>query len=727
MRVNGLMPNQRWVRPVLGNNNAVPATIFGRPNGAEPNLDINGIPTTDLLLKQVRQGWALGDCALLAAIATSAKVDPTIITNRFTSTRHSKDGNYQVNLFTNGAWNEYDVNDYFPTRKTCFGGMISCLCCDKECCCTETETGAQIIDQALWLPLMEKAFCQYLDPQSEQRPHYPILESFDGRVALEALTTCLTEEYKNPPNTASERDVSNFWTVMTESFKQGNILLCGGQIRVNGKGCCIPRMCCWKGKEMQEICCKTIGDCLHAYGIIDLREEGGQRLITILNPHNKNMLEEQTQTITLEYFLEWFDTINICYRFNKGQQFIDALPLDRIHRVNVPKDCHVDWLTVDSTDDASGHASVIVVNETTGEVVQCSQLQDLPLSLKEQDIPDVYTKIGFTAEKETNLLIIPLLSDPLNAAQNFPTCRIAARFIGDQTVEATEVRYPSDTLDLEALRMRTGRIYTWQKVYCNIRRIHLSKTCHEFMKDASAGEIRSMISPIVKNASFTELLMMSTPFKNDFLNNVKRNADYNLYTYKSGLTTFYTVHNTKSEPIKVTLTIKTRKVNRWESINGERLPKPKETAVEKKEAENPDKFYLCKLNVQNGSFCCQHDNVQKLTPLKEYLHTYEAVINPHETKMIAAYSGSMTGFCRDSKASQISGSEFYQGASTPSQILDEDRMSVASLESNLFSATQCKCNTEKIQVDDEGQDWIKISKKWYPLQGCVATPDFWNE
>lgn len=220
--------------------------------------------------KDIQQG-ATGDCALLANIASLAKVNPQAIKDCFVAETKNT---VTVRLFTSGLEDIYDENgEYEDTVSTV-----------KKVHITMQKTSwEQLSLGAAWVRMLEKAFsiyfCKYY--QNDDTAHRIILDALNPSMCMFALTgkptgsidsACLKNE--SGGKAFSSKSYSNerlaLYKRIKKELESGRPVVCGRNLE----------------------CGTTPGlEIRHAFGIIGADEdtpEGwptGYKYITIRNPH----------------------------------------------------------------------------------------------------------------------------------------------------------------------------------------------------------------------------------------------------------------------------------------------------------------------------------------------------------------------------------------------------------------------------------------------------------
>ena len=216
-----------------------------RPNelAENPVVFLNDVSPGD-----VEQG-ALGDCWFLGSLCVvSTHVD--LIHRLFVNTEHVLQyGFVTCQFFKNGEWQQVIVDTRIPYNSG-YGGPIYGHCKDTN---------------EMWIPLLEKAYAKL-------HGGYEILHGGKMTEALVDLTGEASEKYNlKDPDTASLVDSGEFWTMLIKYHKQGNLLGCANAVKNSD------------GEQHQEMASEGIWN-NHAYGILDVREIKGLKLVRIRNP-----------------------------------------------------------------------------------------------------------------------------------------------------------------------------------------------------------------------------------------------------------------------------------------------------------------------------------------------------------------------------------------------------------------------------------------------------------
>lgn len=199
------------------------------PRGA--SLYIDGVHFDDVVQNQ------LGDCFLLASLSAIAAVSPETIERALTA---HPDGTYTVRFYEKqrrGPPTPVDVTIDADLPANRRGALLY---------------GHGRDERELWPALVEKAWASWKGGYSELA-----LGGFAGD-ALEALTGRKAELY-NPVRELESRDL---WKLMVEAHAQGRALVTGtGKAPIEGL---VP---------------------MHMYAVVGVREENGERLVTVRNPY----------------------------------------------------------------------------------------------------------------------------------------------------------------------------------------------------------------------------------------------------------------------------------------------------------------------------------------------------------------------------------------------------------------------------------------------------------
>lgn len=220
---------EQWVRP--------------KDMSENPVLFANGVNPGD-----IQQG-ALGNCWLLGSLCCLA-TSPHLLERLFVNTEHMLDyGFVTCQFFKNGNWQQVIVDTRIPYN-TSYGSPIYAHCKDPN---------------EMWLPLIEKAYAKF-------HKNYENLNKGKMTDALVDLTGEASEKYNLRDAKISPMvESGELWAMMMRFFRQGSLLGCENSV----KG---------QDGEMAE---EMGGDGIwnnHSYGIMDVRDIKGLKLIRIRNP-----------------------------------------------------------------------------------------------------------------------------------------------------------------------------------------------------------------------------------------------------------------------------------------------------------------------------------------------------------------------------------------------------------------------------------------------------------
>ena len=220
---------EQWVRP--------------KDFAENPILFANGISPGD-----VQQG-ALGDCWLLGSLCCLA-TNPPLLERLFVNTEHMLDcGFVTCQFFKNGNWQQVIIDTRLPFNSSCSTPIYG-HCKDIN---------------EMWLPLLEKAYAKL----------HRTYENLNGGKMTDAmvdLTGEASEKYNlRDPKIVPMVDNGELWTMMIRYFRQGSLLGCSNSVKGE------------EGEQNEEIGGDGIWN-NHAYGIMDIRDLKGLKLIRIRNP-----------------------------------------------------------------------------------------------------------------------------------------------------------------------------------------------------------------------------------------------------------------------------------------------------------------------------------------------------------------------------------------------------------------------------------------------------------
>jgi hypothetical protein len=220
---------EQWVRP--------------KDFAENPILFANGISPGD-----VQQG-ALGDCWLLGSLCCLA-TNPPLLERLFVNTEHMLDcGFITCQFFKNGNWQQVIIDTRLPFNSSCSTPIYG-HCKDIN---------------EMWLPLIEKAYAKL----------HKTYENLNGGKMTDAmvdLTGEASEKYNlRDPKIVPMVDSGELWSMMIRYYRQGSLLGCSNSVKGE------------EGEQNEEIGGDGIWN-NHAYGIMDIRDIKGLRLIRIRNP-----------------------------------------------------------------------------------------------------------------------------------------------------------------------------------------------------------------------------------------------------------------------------------------------------------------------------------------------------------------------------------------------------------------------------------------------------------
>ncbi|GMR57848.1 hypothetical protein PMAYCL1PPCAC_28043, partial [Pristionchus mayeri] len=217
-----------WLRPTemfTKDGHRYPYTVFNDPSSSD-----------------IEQG-SLGDCWLLSAMALIAE-RPDILEKILLTKVYSELGVYQIRLCVDGRWRVITVDDYFPCRKQ-----------------SRTLAFAVGRKNQLWVPLVEKAYAKALGQYAKLRA---------GRtVEGLALLTGAPCETINLEEDDLEADL--IWARLLSAKEAGYVM---------GASCGAGA----KRKVPEEVSASLGLLTQHAYSILDVRQEGNNRLLRVRNP-----------------------------------------------------------------------------------------------------------------------------------------------------------------------------------------------------------------------------------------------------------------------------------------------------------------------------------------------------------------------------------------------------------------------------------------------------------
>jgi Calpain family cysteine protease/Calpain large subunit, domain III len=220
---------EQWVRP--------------KDISDSPVLFANGVSPGD-----VQQGL-LGDCWFLGSICSLA-INPSLLERLFVNVEHMNEyGFITCQFFKNGNWQQVLIDTRIPYNSS-YGSPIYGHCKDSN---------------EMWLPLIEKAYAKL----------HKTYENLNGGKMTDAmvdLTGEASEKYNlRDPKVASMIENGELWSMMIRFFRQGSLLGCSNSLKGQD------------GEQTDEVGGDGIWN-NHAYGIMDIRDIKGLKLIRIRNP-----------------------------------------------------------------------------------------------------------------------------------------------------------------------------------------------------------------------------------------------------------------------------------------------------------------------------------------------------------------------------------------------------------------------------------------------------------
>ena len=220
---------EQWVRP--------------KDIADNPVLFLNGVNPGD-----IQQG-SLGDCWFLGSLCCIA-TNTHFLERLFVNTEHMLDyGFVTCQFFKNGNWQQVIIDTRLPYNSS-YGSPIYGHCKDPN---------------EMWVPLIEKAYAKL-------HKTYEALNGGKMTDAMVDLTGEASEKYNlRDPKIAPLADNGELWSMMMRFFRQGSLVGCANSLKGE------------EGEQTDEMGGDGIWN-NHAYGIMDIRDIKGLRLIRIRNP-----------------------------------------------------------------------------------------------------------------------------------------------------------------------------------------------------------------------------------------------------------------------------------------------------------------------------------------------------------------------------------------------------------------------------------------------------------
>jgi hypothetical protein len=222
-------PCEEWVRP--------------KDIADNPVMFLNGAAPGD-----VQQG-ALGDCWFMGSLSVLA-TRPEMLDRLFVHTEHLLDcGFVTCQFYKNGEWQQVIIDTRLPYNRG-YASAIYGHCKDVN---------------EFWLPLIEKAYAKL----------HKTYESLNGGKMSDALVDLTGEAVEKfnlrDPHTTQLIENGEMWNMLLRYYKSGCLLGCTNSVKSQD------------GESGEEMGSQGIWN-NHAYGILEVRDIKGLKLIRIRNP-----------------------------------------------------------------------------------------------------------------------------------------------------------------------------------------------------------------------------------------------------------------------------------------------------------------------------------------------------------------------------------------------------------------------------------------------------------
>ncbi|KIL55881.1 hypothetical protein M378DRAFT_90149 [Amanita muscaria Koide BX008] len=243
------------------------------PEWRRPSVESVVTSARQILPEEILQN-IVTDCSLCASLIVCLEHG-----KRFKS--HAKHGRYHVRMLFNGTWRRVIIDDRLPYSRT--SNTLLCMSVRP----LKHETTRQVI----WPSLIEKAYMKLMGG-------YEFPGSFVLYLLIrESALAGWIPESLNTKSPSFEREKT--WTRLLKGFLSGQCVITFG----TGSG----RHCSW-----HEI--KLLPE--HCYAVVDVAEDGGGPVVTILNSLAQDVVEEFSRLMRVP----WSDAIStfdeVCISWN---------------------------------------------------------------------------------------------------------------------------------------------------------------------------------------------------------------------------------------------------------------------------------------------------------------------------------------------------------------------------------------------------------------------------
>ncbi|KAF9268466.1 cysteine proteinase [Marasmius fiardii PR-910] len=409
--VNGLViplwdehANSNISNPLLSAAQGEMSAVWRAPSSEEFSFSMS----TDILPQDISQN-VIADCSVCASISVCLEYAKRFGKNPIEKLLHARSNDiFDLRLLFNGAWRKISIDNQLPYHPKL--GITLCLTCSPD---------DKARKPVLWPSLVEKAYMKLMGGYD-----------FPGSNSTIDLHTLIgwIPEHLHIKSSSFERERT--WTRLITGFTRGDCMVTVGTSKV---------------QQPNQNAFELLPS--HSYAVIDIRKEGNERILTILDPwvrpsDTTSTVSEQPSRILN---LTWTQVLNIfegIYVSWDPQIWLESLIHHRSWRPQDTTTISSARVTINSSTDENDEI-LVLLSRHIDDTRRTSEFIALKVQLEDEEVDALVTDHGndytiSTKGSYTNsphiLARVPISKSYLSK-QSSATLSVSALYDGQSTVD----------------------------------------------------------------------------------------------------------------------------------------------------------------------------------------------------------------------------------------------------------------------------------------------------